>query len=254
MMRRTMLLMATMELTLLVASGVALAVTKIGGPGPNTLRGTNGADNLLGRGGNDALFGLGGSDNLLGEEGNDWVLGGNEGNPQGGDKNLLGGPGNDGVLGGLGSDNMVGGSGNDFVAGEEGSDNLVGGEGRDLVDGWKGSDRMLGEGGSDWIVDDGFREFSKDVLSGGSGNDVLDAWHKPAAVQDVVTCGSGFDRVIVDRADLVAADCEKVVVVHGSLEDSFRQAERWFASLPQSQREFFFDTLFDEHLAPFPGE
>ena len=39
----------------------------------------------------------------------------------------------------------------------------------------------------------------------------------------------------------------------GSLEDSFRQAERWFASLPQSQREFFFDTLFDEQLAPFPN-
>ena len=90
-MRRTMLLLATMALTLLVASGVALAVTKIGGPGPNTLRGTNGADNLLGRGGNDALFGLGGSDNLLGEEGKDWVLGGNEDAPQGGDK-LLGGP------------------------------------------------------------------------------------------------------------------------------------------------------------------
>ncbi len=147
---------------------------------------------------------------------------------------------------------MVGGSGHDFVAGEEGSDNLVGGEGRDLVDGWKGSDRMLGGGGSDWIVDDGFREFSKDVLSGGSGNDVLDAWHKPA-VKDVVTCGSGFDRVIADRADRVAADCEKVVVVHGSLEDSFEQANRWFESLPPSLGEEFFETLFEEHLAPFPN-
>ena len=252
-MRRTILLLSTMALTLLVASGVALAVNKIGTNGPDTLRGTNEGDNLLGRGGNDALFGLAGSDNLLGEEGNDWVLGGNEDEPQGGDKNLLGGPGNDGVLGGLGSDNMVGGSGSDFVAGEEGSDTLVGGEGRDLVDGWKGSDRMLGEGGSDWIVDDGFREFSEDVLSGGSGNDVIDAWHKPAAVQDVVTCGSGFDRVIADRADRVAADCEKVVVVHGSLEDHFRQANRWFESLPPYLGEEFFVTLFEEKLAPFPN-
>jgi Ca2+-binding RTX toxin-like protein len=252
-MRRAILLVAMMAVSLLLASGVALAVTKIGGPGPDTLRGTNGADNLLGRGDNDALFGLAGSDNLLGEEGNDWVLGGNEENAQGGDKNLLGGPGNDGVLGGLGSDNMVGGEGRDFVDGAEGSDNLVGGEGRDLVDGWKGSDRMLGGGGSDWIVDDGFREFSKDVLSGGSGNDVLDAWHKPAAAQDVVTCGSGFDRVISDRADLVAADCEKVVVVHGSLEDSFRQANRFFESLPPSLGEEFFDTLFEEDLAPYPN-
>jgi hypothetical protein len=42
-----MLLMATMALTLLVASGVALAVKKVGTNGPDTLRGTNGADNLL---------------------------------------------------------------------------------------------------------------------------------------------------------------------------------------------------------------
>ncbi len=67
-MRRTILLLATMTLTLLVASGVALAVTKIGGPGPDTLRGTNGADNLLGNGGNDVLYALGGRDNLLGGE------------------------------------------------------------------------------------------------------------------------------------------------------------------------------------------
>ena len=49
-MRRTILLLATMTLTLLVASGVALAVTKIGTDGPDTLRGTNGDDNLLGKG------------------------------------------------------------------------------------------------------------------------------------------------------------------------------------------------------------
>ena len=49
-MRRTILLLATMALTLLVASGVALAVTKVGTKvgtnGPDTLRGTNRADNL----------------------------------------------------------------------------------------------------------------------------------------------------------------------------------------------------------------
>ena len=82
-MRRTILLLAAMALTLLVAGGVALAVTKIGGPGPDTLRGTNRADNLLGRGGNDDLFGLGGRENLLGVGGKDWVLGGNEQRPLG---------------------------------------------------------------------------------------------------------------------------------------------------------------------------
>jgi hypothetical protein len=99
-MRLTIVLMATMALTLLVASGVALAVTKIGTNGPDTLKGTNGADNLLGNGGNDVLYAFGGKDNLLGGEGKDWVLGGNERRALGGVKNLEGGPGNDGVSGG----------------------------------------------------------------------------------------------------------------------------------------------------------
>ena len=47
-MRRAILLVATVALTLLVASGVALAVNKVGTNGPDTLRGTNGADNLKG--------------------------------------------------------------------------------------------------------------------------------------------------------------------------------------------------------------
>src|SRR5215210_8135229 len=80
-MRRTMLLLATMALTLLVASGVALAVTKIGTNGPDTLKGTNGDDNLIGKGGNDILFALAGNDNLLGGPGKDIVVGGTERRP-----------------------------------------------------------------------------------------------------------------------------------------------------------------------------
>jgi hypothetical protein len=76
------------------------------------------------------------------------------------------------------------------------------------------------------------REFSKDTLSGGSGNDVIDTWHKPAAVQDVVACGSGNDAVIADEATLVAPDCEKVVVVHGSLENAFEQSDAFYESIP----------------------
>src|SRR5215207_6973529 len=119
MMRRTMLLVATMALTLLVASGVALAVTKIGGPGPDHLRGTNGDDILIGRGGNDILNALAGDDELLGGRGKDVVVGGesccDESDFSGGNKNLLGGPGNDAVVGGLGADNIVGKGGNDLV-------------------------------------------------------------------------------------------------------------------------------------------
>ena len=162
-----------MALTLLVASGVALAVTKIGGPGPNTLRGTNGADNLFGRGGNDKLFALRGNDNLLGGSGKDIVLGGSPRRAMGGDKNLVGGPGNDIVGGGRGSDNVVGNEGNDLVT--DGPD----------------------------------REFSTDRLSAGDGNDVVGVFNDPA-VKDIVSCGRGFDRVFADKKDLVAPDCEKV--------------------------------------------
>jgi Ca2+-binding RTX toxin-like protein len=133
-MRRVILLLTMMAATLVVASGVALAVNKIGTNGPDTLKGTNRADKLLGKGGDDVLFSLAGRDNLLGEEGKDWVLGGNEQRPLGGDKNLVGGPGNDGVLGGEDSDTLTGNSGNDFVNGGPGSDKILGGEGNDVLD------------------------------------------------------------------------------------------------------------------------
>jgi Ca2+-binding RTX toxin-like protein len=251
-MRRVVLLLATMAATLVVASGLAWAVNKIGTNGPDTLRGTNEADNLLGKGGNDALFGLGGRDNLLGGEGKDWVLGGNEQRPLGGAKNLDGGPGNDGVLGGTGPDNLLGGSANDYVFGASGSDSMVGEEGRDLIDGYTGTDRMLGEGGGDWLVDGPLDEASKDdVLSGGDGDDILVVDNVPA-VKDIASCGSGFDRVIADRKDVVAPDCEKVRVVRGSEAEVLEQEEAFFESLPPAVREFFF-TFFEEQLAPVPN-
>jgi Ca2+-binding RTX toxin-like protein len=202
-MRRTIVLLATMALTVLVASGVALAANKVGTDGPDTLTGTNGNDNLDGRGGQDNIFSLDGTDNLAGGLGKDNVVASDERRLGRGDKNLDGGPGNDAVFGGKGSDNIVGGEGND------------------------------------WLFECCVREFSKDTLSGGSGNDFIDVWHKPAAVKDVVACGSGFDRVIADRATLVAPDCEKVVVVHGSLEDSIQQAVAFRESIPPS----FFEGL-----------
>ena len=72
-MRRVILLLTVMATTLVLASGVALALTKIGTNGPDTLRGTNGDDNLLGKGANDRLFALNGRDTLLGGPGKDWV-------------------------------------------------------------------------------------------------------------------------------------------------------------------------------------
>jgi Ca2+-binding RTX toxin-like protein len=184
MMRRTILMVATMALTLLVASGVALAVNKIGTEGPDTLRGTNKADNLIGLGGNDRIFGLAGKDNMLGGPGKDLVVGGTLNRSFGGDKNVVGGRGNDAVFGGLDSDNVVG---------EEGNDLLIDGDNAEVS------------------------VPQRDHLSGGDGNDVISPINKPADV-DVVVCGSGFDRVLVDRKDVVAPDCEKVFVGLGSVE------------------------------------
>jgi RTX calcium-binding nonapeptide repeat (4 copies) len=203
-MRRAILMVATVALTVLVASGVALAVTKIGTNGPDTLRGTNGADNLVGLGGNDRLFALDGRDNLLGGPGKDWV----GTHPRlfeqfrTGDKNLQGGPGNDIVFGGRGSDNVLGDTGNDF------------------------------------LIDGPTRESSLDKVSLGDGNDVLLVENVPVA-KDIVTCGGGFDRVLADRKDLVAPDCERVRIVRGSSEEVSQQREEFFASIPQS----FFEGL-----------
>src|SRR5215212_7083479 len=192
-MRRVILLLTVMAAMLVLVSGVALAVNRIGTDGPDTLRGTNKADNLIGLGGNDRIFGLAGKDNMLGGPGKDLVVGGTLARSFGGDKNVVGGRGNDALFGGLDSDNVVGEEGNDLLLDGDNSEVSVP---------------------------------QTDHLSGGDGNDVISPINKPADV-DVVVCGRGFDRVLVDRKDVVAPDCEKVFVGLGS-------AEEWFNSIPQS--------------------
>jgi hypothetical protein len=195
--RKVLLLVGLSMLGAMLFASVALAVNKVGTNGDDTLRGTDGADNLVGLGGDDELLGLGGSDNLSGGPGKDIVLGGDEREPRGGDKNL------------------DGGDGNDFVGGGNGADNIVGGDGNDL------------------LVDGNLGESSQDNLSGGSGNDVIIVDNFPAA-KDLVACGGGFDRVLADRKDVVAPDCERVVVVRGSREAVLRQEHEFFESIPES--------------------
>jgi Ca2+-binding RTX toxin-like protein len=197
-MRRVALLLTVMAAALVLASGVALAVTKVGTNGHDVLKGTDGKDSLLGLGGQDDIFGKGGSDNLLGGPGKDNVLGGDERRPGGGDKNLAGGSGNDLVLGGKGSDNIVGEDGNDLAFGASGADKILGGDGNDV---------LLG---------------------------VLFRVNAPAD-RDVVSCGDGFDRVLADRKDTVARDCEKVFVGLDSEEKFFESIPRsFFRGLPPS--------------------
>jgi Ca2+-binding RTX toxin-like protein len=190
--KRAISLVATMALTLLFASGVALAITESGGPGDDSLIGTNAADRLYGRAGDDVILGLGGNDpRLEGGFGDDSVSGGR------GDDRVLG-PGIS--RGGVpnyekGSDTLSGDTGDDQVVGGLGPDRLIGGEGRDiLLD-------ALGEYGIDRSVD---------VLLGGPGNDQLLAW-SGAGPMDLLSCGGGFDRVLADKGiDRVPGNCEKV--------------------------------------------
>lgn len=115
--RWTILALASV-VTVLLAGGLALAVTK-SCPGGECL-GTNSAnDTLTGSANRDVMYGRGGVDQLMGQGGND---------------EMYGGPGGDRLSGGVGNDEMYGGSGNDTLNGDSGVDRLYGGSGGDTID------------------------------------------------------------------------------------------------------------------------
>ena len=70
-MKRILLVLATIVAAVLMVGGVALAATKIGTDGPDTLMGTKGSDALSGRGGTDWIDGRAGNDVIRGGPGND---------------------------------------------------------------------------------------------------------------------------------------------------------------------------------------
>ncbi len=112
------------------------------------------------------------------------------------------------------------------IVGTDRADRLVGSPGADVIYGWAGADRILGGAGDDRL----YAGSDDDVVLGGAGDDVID----PALGRDVVyggagtdvirtrggepdrvSCGAGYDRAEVDRLDVVARDCEQVLVAHG---------------------------------------
>jgi Ca2+-binding RTX toxin-like protein len=108
------------------------------------------------------------------------------------------------------------------------------------MDGDRGSDHIMGQGGGDLIAQGPGREGARDTLSGGDGNDVILVDNGPPT-RDMVTCGSGFDRVAADAKDVVAPDCERVAVGAAAV-------QRFFERLDESGFE---ESLFGA-LAPFP--
>jgi Ca2+-binding RTX toxin-like protein len=97
---RTVLVLVTVAVALMLSTGVALAAAISGTQGNDTLRGTRQVDQIYGLNGNDTLSGRARGDELYGGAGND---------------SLQGSSGADDIYGGSGQDDLFGGSGADFL-------------------------------------------------------------------------------------------------------------------------------------------
>jgi Ca2+-binding RTX toxin-like protein len=120
---------------------VDLAVENIvGGAGDDSLSGNNQSTALQGQ-----LDGGPGNDTIIGSQGADFLQGGD------GTDRIAGLAGEDILLGGSGDDTLNGGAGFDQVGGMDGNDILFGGPDGDFVGGGAGDDQMI----SDPTVDGG---------------------------------------------------------------------------------------------------
>jgi len=131
---------------------------------------SSGVGHVQGGAGNDVLINLG-VGYVSGGAGNDVLI-----NRSRMAVDLVGGPGNDRLTGGRGNDGLTGGGGNDRLTGGRGNDRLTGGSGNDLLSGGRDADRINSHDGR----------------------------------RDRVDCGQRQDRVIADRVDRVARNCEHV--------------------------------------------
>jgi Ca2+-binding RTX toxin-like protein len=173
-MRRTLLLLTTMALALLMASSVALALNRISCTGGS----------CYGTSGDDSMSGTAGSDNMVGYEGNDTL------NGRGGGDNLTG----DAETGTLGNDTLNGGGGDDELGDRFGTNTLIGGA---------GSDYFYADYAAQYATF-GYDEISE--ISGGSGNDTVYALD---GAKDTINCGAGNDWVRFDSGLDVVRGCEQ---------------------------------------------
>jgi arylsulfatase A-like enzyme len=90
------------------------------------------------------------------------------------------------ICGFAGADRVRAGRGDDLISSAEGDDIVHGGKGADVIKGGPGADRLYGEPGGDTL---------RSVAGG----------------RDIVDCGEGVDTAFVDRRDVTAPDCEKLV-------------------------------------------
>jgi RTX calcium-binding nonapeptide repeat (4 copies) len=163
--------------------------TRVGGPGPDLLKGGASADHLQGLGGDDRLYGRRGPDVL-------------EGGPDA--DRLYGGRGNDALHGGRGGDAIFGEQGADRILAGPGNDLVYVGRGRDYVEGGPGDDILFAKSGRDV---EGRHDRDGDRVRGGAGNDRIVTRD---GERDEVSCGDGSDAVAADFKDSVEPSCEQV--------------------------------------------
>jgi len=108
--RRAVLILATMMLGVVMLSGVVLAKNVTGTNGVNELKGTNKADKIRGLGGSDYINGRAAADELYGGRGKDEVRGQR---------------GRDYISGGRVTDDLFGGRGNDTIKAKDGYKDYV---------------------------------------------------------------------------------------------------------------------------------
>jgi len=102
------------------------------------------------------------------------------------------------IIGTAHDDYLAGGGHDDTIYGEGGNDTLLGGAGDDTIYGGAGNDVITGGAGAD-------------KLYGGPGSDTI---YAADGERDIIDCGPGQDRAVVDSFDVVK-NCE-VVVTPGS--------------------------------------
>ncbi len=167
------------------------------GTGSDRGQGGLGDDLLVSGTGRDRVSGSSGNDRIRGNAGNDRLDGGR------GSDRVLGDAGNDTLLGSFGNDRLLGVSGRDRISGSRGRDRIAGGAGNDRISGGSSGDRIAGGSGGDRISGNS----GGDRLSGNSGNDRITSLDNS---RDRVNCGTGRDRVLADRKDVVSRNCERV--------------------------------------------
>lgn len=100
------------------------------------------------------------------------------------------------IVGTARADYLAGSGFDDTILGLGGNDALLGGAGDDRIEGGAGNDVITGGAGAD-------------TLLGGAGSDTI---YAADGERDVVDCGDGRDRAVVDSVDKVAKSCEMVQI------------------------------------------